>query len=302
MTRIFGLGEIVYDVLFKNMQPLAAKAGGSVLNALVSLARVGREVYMISETGSDLVGDAIISFLKENNVNTNYINRFDGRSTLALAYLNDKNEAQYQFYKDKSTKKRSFNIPDFSPGDILLFGSFYGINPEFRPDVLRIVNKAKDAGATVYYDPNFRAAHLQHGNKAELVRSIEENFSLADIIRGSDEDFLNIYDETSPQKIYEKVSVFCPNLIITAGASKVHAFSKNTRQTFDVPEIETVSTVGAGDNFNAGVIHALLKESYSKDDGTLEIKEWEPLIRSGIRFSSAVCQTLDNYIPEGFTK
>ena len=73
MTRIFGLGEIVYDVLFKEMQPLAAKAGGSMLNSLVSLARTGQKAYMISETGNDLVSEAIITFLKENKVNTEYI-------------------------------------------------------------------------------------------------------------------------------------------------------------------------------------------------------------------------------------
>jgi len=300
MARIFGLGEIVYDVLFKEMQPLAAKAGGSVLNAMVSLARVGQEVYMISETGSDLVADAIISFLKENNVNTGYINQLDGKSTVALAFLNEKNEAQYQFFKDDDTQRESFRIPDFTSDDILLFGSFYGINPEFRPNVLSIVKKAKEAGATIYYDPNFRAVHLQHGNKEQLVSAIEENFSMADIVRGSDEDFLNIYDETDPEKIYGKVSPLCPNLIITANALQVHAFSKVKHELFDVPAIETISTVGAGDNFNAGVIHALAKQGINKKEGKLTIAEWKPLINSGIKFSSAVCQTLDNYVPEGF--
>ena len=299
-SKIFGLGEIVYDVLFKNMQPLAAKAGGSVLNALVSLARVGREASMISETGSDLVGDAIISFLNENKVNTGYINQLDGSSTLALAFLNEKNEAQYQFFKDENTKRRSFKIPDFTSDDILLFGSFYGINPEFRPDVLSILQKAKETETIIYYDPNFRAVHLEHGNREQLVRAIEENFSMADIVRGSDEDFMNIYNETDPEKVYKKVSPLCPNLIITANALQVHTFSNGIHKTFEVPKIETVSTVGAGDNFNAGIIHALSTQDLQRSDNKLDIQDWEPLIQSGIRFSAAVCQTLDNYVPEGF--
>ena len=299
-SRIFGLGEIVYDILFKDMQPLAAKAGGSVLNALVSLARVGNEVYMISETGSDLVADAILSFLDHNNVNTGYINRLDGRSTLALAFLNEKNEAQYQFFKDENIKRSSFRMPEFRSGDILLFGSFYGINPAFRPNVLSIVKKAKEAGAVIFYDPNFRAVHLQHGNKEQLVSAIEENFNMADIVRGSDEDFLNIYDETDPEKIYKKASPLCPNLIITANALQVHAFSKEKHEMFEVPPIETISTVGAGDNFNAGVIHALTKQGIDKKNEKLTVTEWPHLISSGIKFSSAVCQTLDNYVPEGF--
>ncbi len=298
--RIFGLGEIVYDVLFKEMQPLAAKAGGSVLNTLVSLARVGREVYMISETGNDLVSDAIISFLEQNRVNTGYINRLNGKSTLALAFLNEKNEANYQFFKDEKTKRESFRIPDFTSDDIILFGSFYGINPDVRPNVFSIVKKAAEAGATIFYDPNFRSVHLKHGNREELVKSIEENFALADIVRGSDEDFMNIYNETSPEKVYEKVSRLCPNLMITANALQVHSFSPGIHEVFNVPKIETVSTVGAGDNFNAGIIHAMIDQKVQKLNEQLNIQNWEPLIQSGIRFSAAVCQTLDNYVPEGF--
>ncbi|NPA37452.1 MAG: hypothetical protein GXO47_11455 [Chlorobi bacterium] len=300
MTRIFGLGEIVYDVLFKEIQPIAAKAGGSMLNSLVSLARVGQETYMISETGNDLVSEAIISFLEENKVNTEYINRLNGNSTVALAFLNEKNEAQYQFFKDDSIQRAIFNIPDFTESDILLFGSFYGINPELRPIILNMVQKAKNAGTTIYYDPNFRSVHLKHGNRKQLVEAIEENMSLADIVRGSDEDFMNIYNETDPKKIYKKMSQLCQNLVITANASQVHAFSPGKHEKYSVPAIKTVSTIGAGDNFNAGVLYALAKQGLNKKYGKLNIEEWEPLIRNGIKFSSAVCQTLDNYVPENF--
>jgi len=241
-----------------------------------------------------------ISFLEKNNVNTGYINRLNGRSTLALAFLNEKNEANYQFFKDEKIKRRSFDIPDFTPDDILLFGSFYGINPEVRPNVLSIVSKAHKAGTAIIYDPNFRAVHLQQGNREQLVKIIEENFALADIVRGSDEDFMNIYGESVPEKVYERISAFCPNLIITANALQVHAFCPGLHKVFDVPRIETVSTVGAGDNFNAGVIHALIEQKAKRAEVLPHINDWEPLINSGIKFSSAVCKTLDNYVPEGF--
>ena len=31
MRRVFGIGETVLDLMFKNDQPIAAKAGGSVV-------------------------------------------------------------------------------------------------------------------------------------------------------------------------------------------------------------------------------------------------------------------------------
>ncbi len=41
MRKIYGIGETVFDIIFKNGQPQAAKAGGAMLNSTVSLGRIG---------------------------------------------------------------------------------------------------------------------------------------------------------------------------------------------------------------------------------------------------------------------
>ena len=55
VRKIFGLGETVYDILFKNNQPISAKPGGSVYNALISLGRLGLNPAFISEIGDDKI-------------------------------------------------------------------------------------------------------------------------------------------------------------------------------------------------------------------------------------------------------
>src|SRR4030042_701960 len=101
MRNIFGIGETVFDIILKQGQPVAAKAGGSVLNAFVSLGRLGMTVHFISEYGTEPVGELIDRFLNENNVSTRYVTRYqDGKSTLALAFLDENNNASYTFYKD----------------------------------------------------------------------------------------------------------------------------------------------------------------------------------------------------------
>ena len=70
MRKIFGIGETVLDIIFKDGQPQAAKAGGSVLNSAVSMGRMGLPVSFISEYGLDDVGELIDNFLNENGVNT----------------------------------------------------------------------------------------------------------------------------------------------------------------------------------------------------------------------------------------
>ena len=62
MRKVYGFGETVLDIIFKEGQPVAAKPGGSVLNAFVSLGRLGWNPRFISEYASDDAGDLIDSF------------------------------------------------------------------------------------------------------------------------------------------------------------------------------------------------------------------------------------------------
>lgn len=96
MRKIFGIGETVLDIIFKDGQPQAAKAGGSVLNSMVSMGRMGLPASFISEYGADDVGKLIDDFLRKNGVDTSYVHRFkEGSTALALAFLDEKNDAHY---------------------------------------------------------------------------------------------------------------------------------------------------------------------------------------------------------------
>ena len=115
MRKIYGIGETVFDIIFKNGQPQAAKAGGAMLNSTVSLGRIGLPVSFISEYANDNVGQIIDSFLSENGVETNHVDHFkDGKTKLALAFLNEKNDANYTFYEDYPEKRLNIDFPVIS--------------------------------------------------------------------------------------------------------------------------------------------------------------------------------------------
>lgn len=300
MRRVFGLGETVMDLIFKDNQPIAAKAGGSALNTMVSLARMEVPAYFISEVGSDRLGQMIMEFLEENNLRTEYVCHFDkGKSALALAFLNEDNDAEYEFFKDYPQQRLVGDIPDFNKGDIIVFGSYFGLNPAVRPRLLEYLGKAKQAGAIIIYDPNFRSHHLE--NREMLLPIIEENFRLADLVRGSDEDFLNIYGTDDPKGVYAEVAKYCSNLVITANKNGVYSFGKNHHKHYNVPVLEPVSTIGAGDNFNAGMIKAFLDFNIIKSqDLYLTSEDWMHIAAYGMEFSAEVCMRMDNYIHNDF--
>ena len=95
---IYTLGETVLDILFKDGKPVSATPGGSMLNTAVSLGRMGVPVSFISEYAADTTGSIIKDFLNENGVDTSFVsNHLDGKTSLALAFLDEKNNAAYSF-------------------------------------------------------------------------------------------------------------------------------------------------------------------------------------------------------------
>lgn len=285
--RVIGIGETVLDILFKNDQPQKAVPGGSTFNSIVSLGRAGVPCAMVSEVGSDHIGDMICSFLQSNGVSSEYVCRHQGaKSHVTLAFLNEHNDAQYVFYKDHASVLLDERLPRIQTTDIVLFGSFFAINPVIRPKVGQLLRQAHEAGAWLYYDINFRKAHVP--DIPQVLPNIEENMRLATIVRGSMEDFENLYGLSDPEAIYERVGQYCRRLILTDGARTIRIFTPEGCETYPVQPIETVSTVGAGDNFNAGYIYAKLRG----------IESSAARIEMAQRWSQDVCRQIGNNISD----
>ncbi|MDF1550102.1 MAG: PfkB family carbohydrate kinase [Bacteroidales bacterium] len=300
--KVYGIGETIYDIIFKNGKPVTGHPGGSTFNCMISLGRCGVNGAFISETGRDQIGNVIVKFLQENNLSGRYVNQFKGgKSALALAFLDENNDAVYDFYKDYPNQRLEIELPVFNKNDILVFGSFFALNQAVRPIVKRLIEQANSAGAIIYYDPNYRSTHLP--NRDDLITTLIENFKLSTIIRGSDEDFGHIYPGMALDVVYGEISQHCPNLICTANKSSVGIFTKHFKTQYPVPEIEPLSTIGAGDSFNAGFVYALIKNKVGIDDiPNLSEEIWADMVNTAITFSSEVCMSYENYVSWEFAK
>ncbi|NJO90632.1 MAG: carbohydrate kinase [Chloroflexia bacterium] len=294
--KVYGIGETVYDIIFKDGKPVTGTPGGSTYNCMISLGRCGVDGAFISETGNDKVGDLIVQFLEDNNLSGKYVNQFkDGKSPLALAFLDDNNDAVYNFYKDYPAQRLELELPKLKKDDILVFGSFFALNEQVRKVVKQLLEQAYDAKAIIYYDPNYRSTHLP--NRELLIDTLIENFQLSTIIRGSDEDFAHIYPNLSLDEVYGEISKYCPNLICTANKNDVSVITQKLKNSYTVPEIVPVSTIGAGDSFNAGFVYALIANDIGYDDvPNLSEETWAKLINTAILFSGEVCMSYENYV------
>jgi len=300
--KIYAVGETILDIIFKGVEPLTAKPGGSAFNAAITLGRMDTPINFISEMGKDKVGDMIKDFMEENGVKSRYVSRYaNGHTAIALAFLNKSSDAEYEFYKDYPAQRLVVEFPEFQKDDLLLFGSFYSLNPGIRPRVKILLEKAKKAGATIMYDPNFRSSHA--AERDDLIPVILENMEYATLVRASDEDLINIFNTGGPDEAWKKLSSYTDALVYTANAGGVYLRSEQLSFHMEVERIEPVSTIGAGDTFNAGILYGIWKNGYRREQiKSLEKKQWEALIARAGQFSREVCLSYDNYLPSGFAK
>ena len=303
MRKVIGIGEAVLDIIFKDNKPVEAVPGGSAFNAITSLGRCGVSTSFISEAGNDHVGKYIIEFLKSNGVNADNVTTFpDSKSPVSLAFLNEKNDAEYIFYKDHPHDQLEFTYPDIQPDDIVLFGSFYAVNPVIRPQLVGLLDYARSHGAIIYYDVNFRPAH-----KDEVIRitpNLIENLDYADIVRGSHEDFATLYKKEDADKVYNaEISFYCRQFIYTHGSQPVEVRGgRDMKKSYPVPNTKVVSTIGAGDSFNAGFIFGMLKQGITRSDleRGLTGEQWDSLIGCALSFSADCCKDIFNYVSKKF--
>lgn len=303
MRKIIGIGETILDILFKDNQAATSVPGGSTFNSMISLGRMGVPTCFLSEIGDDKVGEIVHSFLSDNGVDDRYLTEYPERkSPISLAFLDDHNNATYSFYKDPFGHRTDWQCPTIGRDDIILFGSYYALDPNMRYKVTALLDEARHKGAIIYYDVNFRHNHA--GEAIKLMGTVIENLEYADIVRGSDEDFEVLYHINEGAKVFkEKVEFYCPRLIYSRGAQGVELHSRILTKRYSIKPIIPVSTIGAGDNLNAGILYGIIKNRIRRDDlGYLSERDWDEIIRCGITFSAETCMHTDNYISKEFAK
>ncbi|MFJ3088614.1 carbohydrate kinase [Streptomyces sp. NPDC086838] len=244
------IGECVADIVRLPGVPDRVHPGGSPANVAHGLARLGHDATLLTQLGPDDNGRLIRAHLAGGGVEV----RTDGGpgpTPSAVVTLDGEGRASYAF--DIAWTLGPV-VLDRRPRHVHT-GSIAAVTEPGAAAVLAAVESLREA-ATVSYDPNVRPALM--GDHEDAVRRVERCVGLSDVVKASDEDLDWLYPGREATEAAEEWLGAGPALVlVTRGGDGATALLPGGWVYTDALPVEVVDTVGAGDAFMSGALHAL---------------------------------------------
>ncbi|MFI6416520.1 carbohydrate kinase [Streptomyces sp. NPDC050842] len=248
------IGECVADIVRAPAGSGAADRvhpGGSPANVAYGLARLGRDVTLLTQLADDPAGRLIEAHLKGVGVRI-ALGGAPARTPSAVVGLDDRGRATYTF--DIAWTLEDGEPADASPSHVHI-GSIAAVTAPGADTVLAETERLRDR-ATVSYDPNVRPELM--GEHTEAVARVERCVALSDLVKASDEDLAWLYPGEDPQTVAARWLALGPTVVlVTRGADGSLALTRHDTVAVGAPPVAVVDTVGAGDSFMSAVLDTL---------------------------------------------
>jgi len=243
------IGESLIDVVGD-----ARLAGGSPMNLAVGMGRLGRPVRLATWFGRDDDGALLATHLAESHVDI--VPGSDGANHTSTAQVRFDKAGSALYTFDLEWRLPAAFVADATAAlpVVVHTGSIAAVLPPGAADVATVIERF--AGRTaVSFDVNIRPHII--GSLDEVRPLAERLVGLADIVKASDEDLEWLYPGVPVLDSARRWATRVPLMVLTKGADGVTAITAGGEVDVPAPTVQVVDTVGAGDAFMAGLLHAL---------------------------------------------
>ncbi|MGN1478877.1 MAG: carbohydrate kinase [Acutalibacteraceae bacterium] len=256
--KIVSVGELLVDLTQMGVDergvPIyAANPGGAPANLAVAASLSGADAAFIGKVGDDSLGNMLINTLKSKNVDISGVIKDKHRpTTLAAVSLDADGERSFSFYRsgcaDASMSADELDYDLIKSADILHFGSVSLSCEPSAAATVAAVKAAKESGAIISYDPNYRP--LLWNSESEAAAKMKEVLKFVDIVKVSEEELSILTDESDIRSGARKLLKSGARLaVVTLGADGAYYMSATSDGFSKGYKTETVDTNGAGDTF-----------------------------------------------------
>ena len=268
---VLAIGEILADMVGETIDgTLTFKAfcGGAPFNVAVNAKSAGVCVGFIGRVGKDVIGRFVSDEAKKANLDYLDIQVDNERNTtLAFVTLTD-GERDFAFNRHDTA---DFNIDiaeiDFDKYQnlkIIHLGSLMLSEENGKDFAQKIAKKAKELGAKLSFDMNFRMDTYKDFEDA--LNAYKPYVEQADIIKFSDDElklYTGIEDvKTAIESIYQKDQLF----VLTLGSKGSMYYYNGQSDIIPTEKVKPVDTTGAGDAFFGTFLANMENCEYTKEN------------------------------------
>ena len=260
---IAALGELLIDFTEAGyskdgMKLFEQNPGGAPANLLTVASHMGYKTAFIGKVGNDMHGDFLKKTLQKEGIDTSALIEDESCfTTLAFVEIDEKGERKFSFARkpgaDTQLKKEDLDRSVLENCKIFHFGSLSLTDEPARGAALEAIRIAKEAGAVISYDPNYRSSLWKDEQTA--VNAMKSVISLADVMKVSDEESLLLTGAKSYEEAADSLLAIGLKLVaVTLGKDGVLVATKNGKNHIAGFQTNAVDTTGAGDSFWGGFL------------------------------------------------
>ncbi|MBU6340688.1 MAG: carbohydrate kinase [Bacteroidetes bacterium] len=257
--QVFCFGETLWDLL-----PSGKTAGGAPMNVAFQLNQLQVPTGMISRIGQDDLGDALMAFLKEKKVPTQWVQLDTIYPTGTVKVeLSAQGQPQYEIVENVAWDYIALDrdaLEAMDAAKLLVFGSLAARNINSKQSLLHLIDHA----ATCVFDVNLRKPFYSHAllsellGKARIVKMNDEELDIIAAWHGVEGD-----QRIKMQALHKAFQFNL--LIVTRGEHGAICLSPNGFDEHPGYQVSVQDTIGSGDAFLAGFLACYLQGSSASD-------------------------------------
>lgn len=269
MLDIITIGEMLIDLTQTGISETGipvytAFPGGAPANVAVAAAKLGAKTGFIGKVGNDAFGNLLVETLKQNDVNTdNMIISDKANTTLAVVSLKDGGERDFAFYRkgfaDTRLSESEISNSVLQSAHIVHFGSVSMTEEPSRTATISAVHRAKEMGAAISYDPNYRANLW--GGREEAIKMMKKPLDMVDILKVSDDELPLLSGNSDIEKGAEVLAkeFNIPLVLVTLGSKGAYYLLGDHKGFSEGIKVTVADTNGAGDTFLGAFLSGMVK-------------------------------------------
>jgi fructokinase len=254
---VVGLGEVLWDCFPEGRRP-----GGAPANVAFHANQLGLRGVVYSRVGRDELGDAMLTFLAEHGLQTDYVFRDAHHATGQAGIVYDaQGEPSFEFGPDVAWDHLEFHTAAetlMASAAAVCFGTLAQRHEDSREAIHRCL-EAVDPAGWIVYDVNLRKPHYERS-------WIERSFAAARLVKVNEDEVRVIaalfdWPESDAASAAARIREFygVELVCVTRGARGSTLYGSEGEISHPGVQVTATDPVGAGDAFTAALIFARLQ-------------------------------------------